>query len=460
VRHIRALDGRKLPEDVASKAEHCLLDMIGCCLEAGDLPWSRQAAALARDVGGNPTATIIGSADRVTAAEAAFANAVQAHGLIREDMHPPSTSHIGVIVLPAAIALAESNRRSGAEFLSAVVAGYEAMGRLGRVLVDSQTARIFRPTGLVGPVGAAAATALLLRLNEDETVNALALAGNQAAGLNEWAHTATTEVFFHAGFAARGGIVAAMLASHGATGAESIVDGDAGMAAAYGGSTRLGALASNLGGPPEILSVYHKPAPACHFAQTPCQAALKLNREGCISPSDIERVEVRVSRAAADYPGCDQPGPVSSILEAKMSIQFGVASVLLTGRIEDANFRGFKVPALAALAKRIQVLADDGLTLASPDRQGAQVTAWLRNGRSVSAWQDCILPLEDAAVRERFRAASIKRLGAARTRDIEELVGGLRELADFSVLARLLTSSSNTSNDPVCGGHGNLGATK
>ena len=111
-RWIRALDAARLDPVAMEKARVCLLDLIGVAAQAHDLPWSRQAAA--------------------------FANATMAHGLVQEDMHTPSVSHIGVVVWPTLLALAEHERVTGRELIAAGIVGYQAMGRLGQALITKE----------------------------------------------------------------------------------------------------------------------------------------------------------------------------------------------------------------------------------------------------------------------------------------------------------------------------------
>jgi 2-methylcitrate dehydratase PrpD len=269
-RWIHAVDAAGLEAGVVEKAQLCLLDMIGVAAAANDLPWSRQAAQYAAAMGGN-RATLIGSPARASVAEAAFANATAAHALVQEDMHTASVSHIGVVVWPTLLALAEVQRATGRALVAAGVVGYQVMARVGQALITKEVAQRFRPTGLVGAVGGAAAGARLLRLSEDETVNALALAANTAGGLNEWPRSGGGEMFFHPGFAARNAVTAVLLARAGAEASESALDGPAGLFAAYGNVRRE---TLDLGGEWEILAAYHKPVPACNYAQTPAQAAL------------------------------------------------------------------------------------------------------------------------------------------------------------------------------------------
>src|SRR5688500_16143720 len=195
-RWICGMRASRLSDELVAKAKTCLADMIGVAAQAYDLPSSRQALELAIVMGGRQ-ATLIGSRSRASVADAAFANAVMAHGLVQEDMHTPSVSHIGVVVWPTLLSLSEIHPAPGASFLAAAIAGYQVMGRLGQALITREVAQRFRPTGLVGAIGGAAAGARLLRLTEEETASALALAANTAGGLNEWPRAGSDDMFFH-----------------------------------------------------------------------------------------------------------------------------------------------------------------------------------------------------------------------------------------------------------------------
>jgi len=226
-RAVISLSPRELPAEVSDKAKLCLLDLVGCAFESRELPWSRQAAQMAQRVGDG--ATVIGWPDAVAHGDAAFANAVMGHGLVREDMHAGSISHLGIVVWPALLALAQYRRVAGRDFIAAAVAGYEVGGKVGRAVMDAEVARIHRPTGITGPLAAAAAGARLLGLNIEQTTSALALGANVTVGFNQWAHTGGSEMFFHAGFAARDALTAVRLAQAGAFASPSALDGEAGL---------------------------------------------------------------------------------------------------------------------------------------------------------------------------------------------------------------------------------------
>ncbi len=227
------LDGARLPEVVRAKAALCLLDFLAAGRRARDLDWSRQAVALVRHQASRPEAAVFGTDLSAAASEAAFANATTGHGLIREDMHVASACHIGVVVIPAALAVAEREGASGADLLAAIVAGYEITARLGRAVLSPAFAAHFRPTGTFGPFGAALAAARLSGLTAEETVQALGFAGNAGAGLNAWPWSGGTEIYFHAGEAARAGVRAADLARLGGRASDDIVEGEGGLLAAH-----------------------------------------------------------------------------------------------------------------------------------------------------------------------------------------------------------------------------------
>ena len=424
-----------LDREVLEKARTCLRDMLGIAAQAADLPSSRQAAAFAAAMGGT-RATLIGAAQRASVADAAFANATLAHGLVQEDMHTPSVSHIGVVVWPSLLAFAETKKVSGKALLTSAVVGYQVMGRLGAALITKDLARVFRPTGLVGAIGGAAAGACLLGLNEEETASALGLAANTAGGLNEWPHVGGDDMFFHAGNAARNAVTSVLLAASGARASESVFEGRAGLFAAYRGAP-LTQLA--LDGGWDILDVYHKPAPACNYAQTPAQAAFVLQQEQPIKAGDIDHVLVKTFPEALAYPGCDHAGPYRTLLQAKMSIQFVVGATLAAGRLDDAALRDFSEASEAArLARRVRLESDPEFAAGYPQRQGAEVIVFLKDKTRHRARLAALEPLDAAGVHARFLSAAKRLLGAERARELDREIQELETCDDAGRIARLL----------------------
>lgn len=422
----------QVPPEVLAKVKTGLLDFLSCAFEARELPWGCQAIRMVSRGAGGP-ATVIGTPFRAATSEAAFANATLGHGLVREDMHAGAVSHLGVVLFPTLLALAQQNKATGRDFIVGAVCGYEIGAAVGRALMDQEIISHFRPTGITGPLGGAIAGSRLLDLGEDASVSALGLAANTTAGLNEWPYCGGDEMFFHPGFAARSAVTAVELAELGAFASEGALDGRAGLFAGLNRAERISAVTPFSGKPLEILSVYYKPAPACNYAQTACQAALALAPQ--VESATVAAIAVKASAAAVGYPGCDFVGPFDRVLQAKMSIQYCVAATLARGIIEEANYRLLSDPEIVRLAGLTRLETDDAFTAAYPGAQGAEVIVTLRDGRSLRRRMDDVVPAAPGEIRARFRSAA----GPAADR-IEETIGRLEELDDVGTLAALLST--------------------
>lgn len=440
-RNARSVSFDRLPLEAVAKVKVAFLDLLSCAYESLDLPPSLQAMNIASR--GQGCAGLIGSSLRVPPAEAAFVNAVLSHGLVREDMHTGSVSHLGVVIFPTLLALSHrvSHRKpaSGRDFICSAICGYETGAAVGRAVMDRETVRRFRPTGITGPLGAAIAGSLLLGLTEDATVSALGLAANTTVGLNEWPGSGADEMFFHVGFAARNAVTSVELAKLGAYASETALDGEAGLFAALGRRERVSEVKAFAPGRPlEILSVYHKPAPACNYAQTACQVARSLAVEDAVDAREIEAVTVKASAAALGYPGCNAKGPFERILQAKMSIQYCVAATLVRGAIEEANYRLLKDPEVLRLIGVTTLEEGPDFTRAYPGAQGTEISVRLRDGRTLQRRMDDLVPATVPEIQARFRTACGRVLGVAVADKIEAAVDGLEDMQDVSVLGTLL----------------------
>ncbi len=442
-RRARALRFEQLPAEAVAKVKVAFLDLLSCAYESLDLPPSLQAINIASRglSGGHGRAEVIGTSLHVAPAEAAFVNAVLSHGLVREDMHTGSVSHLGVVIFPTLLSLAHRKPATGRDFIHAAICGYETGAAIGRSVMDRDTVRRFRPTGITGPLGAAIGGSVLLGLGEDATVSALGLAANTTAGLNEWPASGADEMFFHVGFAARNAVTSVELAELGAYSSETALDGAAGLFEALGKRGQVSDVKAFAAGQPlEILSVYHKPAPACNYAQTACQVARALAVEEGVAAHEIESIAVKASAAALAYPGCNATGPFERILQAKMSIQYCVAATLVRGAIEEANYRLLTDPEVLRLIGVTSLEEGPDFTRAYPGAQGTEIGVRLRDGRILRRRMDDLVPATEPDIRARFRTASEKVIGAAATTAIESAVDRLEDIADVSVLSALLGS--------------------
>jgi 2-methylcitrate dehydratase PrpD len=439
----RSVGFEQLPFEVVEKVKICFMDFLSAAYESLDLPWSQQALRIAGQ--GRGHAAIIGSGLRVPPGDAAFVNGILGHGLVREDMHTGSVSHLGVVVFPTLMALSHDSSVSGRDFISAAVCGYEVSAQIGRALMSPENVRQYRPTGICGPPGAALAGARMLGLDEDASVSALAFGANVAAGLNEWPYSGGDEMFFHVGIAARNAVMSAQLAQAGANCSETSLDGTAGLFRALRSQDRVGEVKPFASGY-EILSVFHKPAPACNYAQTAAQAALTLSddlRERGLSPDEITSIRVRSTSAAIAYPGCNYAGPFLKTLQAKMSIHYCVAATLLRGEIAEANYRLLDHPEISRLASITRLEPDAELTAAYPAQQGSEVILTLHDGSTLTRRLPNVIPATPDLIRTRFLRAAESVIGRNAAQELEATIDELDSLPQAERLANLTGLSGN-----------------
>jgi len=339
------------------------------------------------------------------------------------------------------LALSERHTVHGRDFITAAIAGYETGAKIGRVLITPELARFFRPTGFTGPLAAAIAGSRLLGADVDRTANALGFAANTASGLNQWPHEGSDDMFFHPGFAARNALTSIELAELCAEASEGALDGPAGLLTAYLGGKAIPDIAL-FDGAPELLAVYNKPVPACNFAQTPCQAALAAVGDRALPADRIREIRIAASYAAVHYPGCDYTGPFHSRLQAKMSIQFGVAAALLHGKVVESNYAALDDSTVIHLAKLIVLETDAGFTGAFPARQGARVEIETADGKLLTATLPDVVPATEAEIRTRYRASAGETVGPSGATEIERQVDNLENLASVGALPRLAQSRS------------------
>ncbi|HEY6633942.1 MAG TPA: MmgE/PrpD family protein [Rhizobiaceae bacterium] len=431
---VASADIRALGEAPILKAKLCLLDFLGCAFEARDLPPSRQAVAIALPAQGGH---VVGGRHEVTPADAAFANAVMGHGLVREDMHAGSVCHHGVVVWPLLMALAEGTRVSGRRLLEAAVIAYEVGGRLGRMTISPGVSALYRPTGLVAPIGSATGGAWMVGLDASQIASAIAVAANTSSGLNQWPGSGASDMYFHPGFAARNAWSAVRLAEAGAFASPDILEGPAGFFAAFARRAMPGPVVLFPDGEADILSVYHKAAPACNFAQTACQTALRLIEMLGPDAAPVRNIRITLPEAAARYPGCDSSGPFERSLQAKMSIPFGVAAVIVHRQLAEANYRDLGNAEVNRLCLATELVIGGELTAAFPQRQGAMIELTLDDDRRLSIGQQDVTSATEAEVRQRFREAAAVVVGEDAADEIEGVVDGLEDVGDAGELPKL-----------------------
>jgi 2-methylcitrate dehydratase PrpD len=262
------------------------------------------------------------------------------HVLDFDDTYLPGIAHLSAPTAPAAIALAASLDRSVGDALDAYAAGFEAMGRLTRSHDLYQGG--WHPTAVCGAAGAAHTAARLLELDEDRAGAAERLALLQAGGLR--AAFGSDGKSLQVGMAAAAGVHAARIAAAGVTVGD-VMNHPAGFAAAFGAARETGAA-------PAVEQNWIKPWPCCLLSHSAVQAASEAREALAGSRGSIEVSVHPVARRAAAY------DDVADGLQAKFSIPYLVAYVVLRGEPEPVSFDGVDADVRALAAERVRLRVD------------------------------------------------------------------------------------------------------
>jgi len=360
-----------LPGEVKEKAKTLLLHNIGVGLAAYDTETAQVAIGVAKKLGaGNSTILVEGS--RVYPLAAALANGAIIHSRAQEDNYKRGSVHLGVIVIPAALAVGEEVAASGKEIITALVAGYEVGCRLSRDYCRISTKRGFRSSTLYGPSAAAGSVAKLFHLNTEQTASALGWGVNLSGGLLQTAIDKTSEMAYQAGLAAQNGITAAMMGQAGAIVAEGIYEGQCGLYRAFVESgLDLGPVLNGLGSEYVMLDTLLKPYPVGGGVQTATSVMLDLTLEHNIDPDGIEEVTVWMYPPEAGYPGANvaKPGLVSGIYCCAVAGVFRKLTLETVDQSED--------PRVLSLMQKIKVVPDDSLQSMS-----ARLQIKMKDGRA------------------------------------------------------------------------------
>ncbi|HEX4077511.1 MAG TPA: MmgE/PrpD family protein [Rhizomicrobium sp.] len=313
-----------------------------------------------------PQATMLWDGSKIALEGAVFANAALMHARSQDDTHPGSTSHPGAATIPAALAVAEARGRTGAEFLTACILGYEIIGRVGRPVAGVVTPRGYRPAMLFGGFGAAAAAAKLLGLDGRTIADALGFAAHLAGGLGQVWHEGSPEWPLQLGFAARNGVTAALAAELGAGAAHQILEGPMGFYKALTGSTDAArSITDRLGEDWQIAEATIKPYPVCAILQGPVGIMIALAQEHRLTPDGIEEIRLELNPFEANYPGTDNAGPYDTHTATSMSGQFCMALALLDRHVAIDGMLRFDNPTVTRLARRVRIVPDETIAIRS-----------------------------------------------------------------------------------------------
>jgi 2-methylcitrate dehydratase PrpD len=440
-----ALRPGEVPPAVIARVKRHLMDVLGVALAAAPLPFAQRALDAAQALGGSGDAPVIGFAARLPPVWAALVNGALAHGLDYDDTHEEAVTHVSCSVAPAMLATAGT--ADGLAALTALALGMETAVRLGRAAPGRFHDRGFHPTGVCGAYASTVVAARLGGLDATQLADALGLAGSMASGTMVFLTDGTWSKRVHPGWAAHAGLTAAALGRSGFTGPRQTIEGRFGLYRSHLGDEDWDAtvVTRELGSRWSLLDIAMKPYPCCHMTHAFIDAAAALRDAPGVRPETIAAVECFIHPREMPVV-CE---PLASKLtpqtdyDAKFSLPYTVATMLVRGRLDLDDFTAAAIgdPAVLALAARVTCLPDPSADY--PRCFPGRLRLHLRDGRVLEHHEPInrgsfLRPLDDAAVRDKFRRNAARRLPVAQVEALGNALQSLEQAASLEELRALL----------------------
>lgn len=448
-RFVSGLQYDGIPGEVRQRIKLLVLDALGCAIHASDLEWSRILRNVLARLDETRSCAVWGTGRRLSAPHAALVNGSQVQGFELDDAHHRGILHVGAVVLPALVAVAELRPgMSGREFLASAVAGYEIGPRVGLCMNPEHLGQGWHSAGTVGVFSAVAGAARGLRLDAGRTVHAIGIAGTQASGLMAAQYGAMVKRM-HAGRSSQSGLYGALLADAGFTGIVNVFESE------YGGfcttfshsrdGFRMNELTAGLGEAWETMHVSLKFYSCVYSNHTSLDAIREMQRERAFGPDDVEKIVVHGSQVTVDHVGWKyRPEGMTS---AQLNLPFCIATLLLEGDVFVDQFTPDVIadPRRMALAERVEVVHDPAITaLGGKHRHTVRVEVRLRDGTRMEHRNEAARGTGDkfgteAEIVNKFEKLAAHVLPGAQVGELRDFVLDLDKVDDASKIARLMT---------------------
>lgn len=435
----------QVQDDVKEHAKKCLLDWLGCAIHGSIMPQADCVKEYVAAMGGNPQARIIGCQTVNSAAHAALSNGYYSHILEMDDVDKKSITHPGTVVIPAALSVGEWQKRTGADLLAAIIAGYEVMLRVGAAITPAHY-QIWHTTATAGVFGSSIAAGRMLKLDEKQMTWAFGNAGSMAAGLWEFLQDGAMSKYLHAGKAAAAGVLVAYLAKTGFTGATRILEGKQGFFAGYARQTVDPDIFANFSRKYHTSDVSFKPYPCCRHTHSAVDCAIKLKKKLQFDCGMIKHITIDTYNAARQVAGNENP---LDARQAQFSIKYCVASSLRSGEITLNSFSETLLfdPTVRNLMDLTTVRVDEAIDRATPKAWPARISLEMSDGNVISEYVefpkgDPENPLSWSDVKEKFFLLTEGILATRDITDIIRLCENLENLTECSTILRKVNLSA------------------
>ena len=435
----------KVPKEAIEYSKKVLLDYFGVQIAGVTETSSRIMFAYVKSQESKKESGVVCQGFKTSAELAALANGTAGHSLDFDDTIPASVHynlHPSVSILPAVIALGEKYDFSWSKVMASYVVGLEVQYRVGLAIGLYVQPNGWHSTPILGTIGAAAACSNLLQLDMQQTQMALGISGSLTGGMVRNLDTMVKPM--HAGNAARAGVISAELAKVGYGSNFTILDGDFNFFQMFSGYKikELGNLADDLSKKWDILSrgILFKPWPCCRATHGSIEAALYLRNNHKINLDQVELITCKSHPIIPIFASRHQP---ISGYEGKFSVEYCVATALITGQISLGDFTeaNVKDTKRQKLGSKLTFIHPQGWGVGTVDPK-VELTIKMKDGQEYSHL--VVLPkgepenpLTDYEMVAKFNDCT---KSALKKKDAEKIVDSIMNLEKLTKISQLTNS--------------------
>jgi len=436
-----------IPADVIELVKLSFLDGLGVCLHGTTLPWTRMVREIVQGEGGHKIASLWGSGQHTSLANAVLFNSTAGHAFEMDDIHKESILHPNSLAVPVALALAEADPSlTGRDIVTALTLGYEVGLRIGNAATTSLFLNGFHPQGTSGTFVAAATAGRLLGFDALQMQHALGIAGSMGAGLMAAQEGAMVKRL-HAGRAAQSGLLAALLAERGFTGISDVIEASyGGFLSAFSRTPNVHRLMDGLGEDWEAGKVGFKMYPNVTSIHAALDALQSILLDEGVAPAQVKEIHVGCGRMTFVHTAWDyRPLGVTS---AQMNMYYGLSVMALRRAASAADYSEDAIadPEIIAFMPRIKIAVDPEIEGKGPSyRHAARVTLLTTGGRTFS--REVLHrrgspenPVTRQDVEAKFVANVRRLLGSSAADKLKYLAGRLDVLANATEIIEIIAA--------------------
>ena len=435
-----------IPAEAVEATKKDILDAIGVSLAGSSAAGIEPLVGLLKELGGKEESSVFSYGGKIPALHAAQANASMVHARDYDDTHHAGMLHAAVIVVPTALAMAERQGGvDGKEFITAVALGIDLAARMGmatRLRNIRQLQGGWHFTSLYGYFSAAATAGRLLKLDEERMVNAIGIAYHQAAGNLQCIVEGALTKRLGAGFAARGGVLSALMAEKGITGVKSSLDTpDFGFYDLYHAGLDREKLLGGLGKRFEVVNIDLKPYPSARSNHHYADIALEMANEHDIKPEEVEKITATVHRQLENIclPVEAKRNP-RSVVDCQFSIHWVVACAVVRRKagLAEISEEAMKDAAIKNMAQKITHVIDDSLS--DPMESGSLTIKttrgeFSRNGGALIGSPR--RPLSMDFLVNKFKECATWGIKSLPERDVDRIIDVIRNLEEVKDVSQI-----------------------